>query len=183
MPGVRGNESGIVHERRGPRRLRCEHAKATHGVNVATGVSDPFMQPDMRLSTLVGQVAVVLLCLFLATNYVYAAGKVVPDLVIVFPPNTDIVSSDDLPTLEGFAAELKSHNVQWISLEGFAADQGSRELNLALAQRRVNDVSRHLIMLGVPANRIHGMGYGEGSMEESGLPTHRVEIRVFKLPA
>lgn len=137
----------------------------------------------MRLSTLVGQVAVVLLCLIMATSYALAAGKAVPDLVIVFPPAADVVSSDDLSALEGFAIGLKSYNVQWISLEGFAADQGSREMNLALAQRRVNEISRHLIMLGVPASRIHGMSYGEEPMEESGLPTHRVEIRVFKLPA
>lgn len=164
-------------------RLRCEHAKATYRAIVATGDSNPVMQKDMRLSTLVGQVAVVLVCLIMATSYALAAGKAVPDLVIVFPPASDVVSSDDLSALEGFAIELKSYNVQWISLEGFAADQGSREMNLALAQRRVNEISRHLNMLGVPASRIHGVSYGEEPMEESGLPTHRVEIRVFKLPA
>lgn len=116
----------------------------------------------------------------LAFGQASAASRPAPDLVIVYPQNADSIANDDARTLESLAVELKSGHAQWISLEAYADDRGSRELNLALAQRRIDDISRHLIVLGIPASRIHGTSYGEERMDDGSLPMRRVEIRVWK---
>jgi len=109
-----------------------------------------------------------------------AASRPAPDVVIVFGRNADGIAGDDARALEDLAIELKAGNAQWISLEAYADDRGSRELNLALAQRRIDDISRHLVQLGVSPSRIHGTSYGEERMDDSNLPMRRVEIRVRK---
>ena len=119
--------------------------------------------------------------LLLAAGVASAAERLVPDVVIVFARGAGGVESADLPALEQLTAKAKSGEAKWISLEAYAADQGSREMNLALAQRRIEDVSHHLITLGFPANRIRGTSYGEEHMDESPLPMRRVEI-IISMP-
>jgi len=126
------------------------------------------------------RLALAILGFALAFGQASAASRPAPDVVIVYPQNADSIANDDARTLESLAVELKSGNVQWISLEAYADDLGSRELNLALAQRRIDDISRHLVVLGIPASRIHGTSYGEEQMDDSSLPMRRVEIRVWK---
>lgn len=119
--------------------------------------------------------------LLLTTGAALAADRPSPDVVIVFSPGEDSVAAADLPTLEQLSADAKSGEGKWISLEAYADDQGSRELNLALAQRRVDDVSHHLVSLGFPANRIRGTSYGDEHMDRNDLPMRRVEIRIKRL--
>jgi outer membrane protein OmpA-like peptidoglycan-associated protein len=109
------------------------------------------------------------------------ASRPTPDAVIFFAPGADSIAVTDNPTLEQLSAEAKSGEAKWISLEAYADDQGSRELNLALAHRRIEDVSHHLVSLGFPSNRIRGTSYGDEHMDESDLPMRRVEIRINKL--
>lgn len=116
--------------------------------------------------------------LILLVGQAVAANLVTPELVLIYEPNADNLQDDGAHALESFAIELKAGNTQWISLEGFAGDGGSRELNLALAQRRVDDITRRLVLLGLPASRIHGISYGEEHMDDSTLPMRRVEVRV-----
>lgn len=104
-----------------------------------------------------------------------------PDGVIMFAPGADSVSPADNATLEQLASRAKSGPAKWISLEAYADDQGSRELNLALSQRRIEDVSHHLVALGFPSNRIRETSYGDEHMDESELPMRRVEIRIKRL--
>ena len=118
--------------------------------------------------------------LLLATGAVSAERRI-PDAVIVFAPGDDSIAVTDNPTLEQLSAQAKSGEAKWISLEAYADDQGSRELYLALAQRRIEDVSHHLVSLGFPANRIRGTSYGDEHMDASDLPMRRVEIRINKL--
>ncbi|MCK9382258.1 MAG: OmpA family protein [Sulfuritalea sp.] len=110
-----------------------------------------------------------------------SANRPAPNAVIVFAPGADSVAVADDATLRQLSAEAKSGEAKWISLEAYADDQGSRELNLALAQRRIEDVSHHLIALGFPSNRIRGTSYGDEHMDESDLPMRRVEIRINNL--
>lgn len=110
-----------------------------------------------------------------------AAARIEPDAVIIFAPGADSVSPADSATLEQIAARAKSGPAKWISLEAYAGDQGSRELNLALSQRRIEDVSHHLVALGFPSNRIRETSYGDEHMDESDLPMRRVEIRIKRL--
>ena len=109
------------------------------------------------------------------------AARLAPDAVIVFAPGVDSIAAADDSTLEQLSSAAKAGPAKWISLEAYADDQGSRELNLALSQKRIEDVSHHLVALGVPSNRIRGTSYGDERMDESDLPMRRVEIRIRKL--
>ena len=119
--------------------------------------------------------------LLLVTVAASAADRRVPDAVIVFAPGMESMAGADIPTLEKLSAEAKSGEAKWISLEAYADDQGSRELNLALAQRRIDDVTHHLVLSGFPANRIRGTSYGEEHMDESNQPMRRVEVRIRRM--
>lgn len=118
--------------------------------------------------------------LLLVTGAVFA-DRLAPDAVIIFAPGTDSIPAADDPTLEQLSAKAKSDPGNWISLEAYADDPGSRELNLALAQRRLMDVGRRLAALGFPSHRIRGTNYGEERITEDDLPMRRVEIRIEKL--
>lgn len=132
------------------------------------------------MASLARRLAAAAFGLLLATGAVLA-NRPAPDAVIVFAPGADSVAVADTATLEQLSAEAKSGEAKWISLEAYADDQGSRELNLALAQRRIEDVSHRLIALGFPGNRIRGTSYGDEHMDESDLPMRRVEIRIKRL--
>jgi outer membrane protein OmpA-like peptidoglycan-associated protein len=109
------------------------------------------------------------------------ADRYAPDAVLVFAPGGDSVAAADSAALEQLSSQARSGPNKWISLEAYADDQGSRELNLALAQRRIDEVSHHLTSLGFPANRIRGTSYGDEHMGGSDLPMRRVEIRIRPL--
>lgn len=119
--------------------------------------------------------------LLLATATAWAADRLTPAAVIVFPPGVESIADIDIPALERLSAAAKSGEAKWISLESYADDQGSRELNLALAQRRIDQVTHQLAVLGFPANRIRGTSYGEERMDESEQPMRRVEIRIRRM--
>lgn len=120
------------------------------------------------------------ICLLLASGTVFAS-HAVPDAVIVFALGTDSVQEADDQKLGLLVARAKSDAGNWIHLEAYANDLGSRELNLALAQRRIEDVSRRLALLGFPSHRIHGTSYRDMRPTDDHLPVRRVEIRIEKL--
>jgi len=122
-----------------------------------------------------------LACTLLLAVGAAAAARIDPDAVIIFAPGAENVSPADSAMLEQIASVVRTGPEKWISLEAYAGDQGSRELNLALSQRRVDEVSHHLVELGVPASRIRETSYGDERMDESDLPMRRVEIRVRRL--
>lgn len=128
-----------------------------------------------------GPLASVALGLLLVTAPALAADRHTPDAIIVFAPGAESMGDADIPALERLSAEAKSGEAKWISLEAYADDQGSRELNLALAQRRIDDVTHHLVSSGFPANRIRGTSYGEEHMDESNRPMRRVEVRIRRM--
>lgn len=124
--------------------------------------------------------AIAALCLFLATGPVFA-DRPKPDAVIIFAQGTDSIPAADDQTLEQLSAKAKADPGNWINLQAYANDLGSRELNLALAQRRIEDVSHRLAVLGFPSHRIRGTSYRERRTAEDDLPLRRVEIRIEKL--
>jgi outer membrane protein OmpA-like peptidoglycan-associated protein len=115
--------------------------------------------------------------LLLAVSAAFA-DPIAPDAVIVFAPGADSIAAADSSTLQQLVAKAKPDSRIWISLEAHAADQGSRELNLALAQRAVENILQRLVSLGFPTNRIRGINYGEEGTAASNLPRRRVEIRI-----
>jgi len=126
------------------------------------------------------QWSIVACCLLLASGQVFAV-RPTPDAVIVFAAETDSVPDADNLTLEQLSSKAKSDPGNWINLEAYANDLGSRELNLALAQRRIDNVSHRLAMLGIPLHRIRGISYRDQRISDEDLPMRRVEIRIQKL--
>jgi peptidoglycan-associated lipoprotein len=69
-----------------------------------------------------------------------------------------------------------------IELAGHADERGTEEYNLQLSQKRAAAVKRYLVDLGVPANQLKTVGYGENrpaenaSTEEAWAANRRVEF-------
>ena len=69
-----------------------------------------------------------------------------------------------------------------LRLEGHADERGTREYNLALAERRANGILNYLIVNGASRSQIEVVSYGEerpaqsGSSENAYSRNRRVEI-------
>lgn len=63
--------------------------------------------------------------------------------------------------LKDNAAVLKKFSTVKIQIEGHCDERGTTEYNLALGERRANSTKRYLISLGIPADRISTISYGE----------------------
>lgn len=63
--------------------------------------------------------------------------------------------------LDSNAAQLQSHAAAKIRIEGHCDDHGSDEYNLVLGERRAQAVSTYLQSLGVAADRLETISYGE----------------------
>jgi len=64
-------------------------------------------------------------------------------------------------TLNGQANWLKTNADYQAIIEGHADEQGTREYNLALGNRRANAVREYLVSQGVPSNRLRVISYGK----------------------
>ena len=64
-------------------------------------------------------------------------------------------------TVETLAAWLNQYPSVTISIEGHADERGTRDYNLALAERRATTVRDYLIALGTNANRMTTISYGK----------------------
>ncbi|MGF1625992.1 MAG: peptidoglycan-associated lipoprotein Pal [Alphaproteobacteria bacterium] len=68
---------------------------------------------------------------------------------------------DARATVERWAAWLQQYpNVQ-VTVEGHADERGTREYNLALADRRANSARDYLVALGVAPTRLATISYGK----------------------
>ncbi|MSP89412.1 MAG: peptidoglycan-associated lipoprotein Pal [Alphaproteobacteria bacterium] len=63
--------------------------------------------------------------------------------------------------LQKQAAWLKTYPNVTLTVEGHADERGTREYNLALADRRANSVKNYLVALGISANRVRTISYGK----------------------
>ncbi len=61
------------------------------------------------------------------------------------------------------AAWLQRHATISILVEGHCDERNTREYNLALGERRSRAVQEYLVLLGIPAQRIQIISYGEES--------------------
>jgi peptidoglycan-associated lipoprotein len=82
-------------------------------------------------------------------------------------------------TVEALAVWMNSYPAATIAVEGHADERGTREYNLALAERRANSVRDYLVALGIGPNRLSTISYGKerpavlGSNEESWAQNRR----------
>ncbi len=90
------------------------------------------------------------------------------------------------PVLEGIGKWLGKNTGRQLLIEGHCDERGTDEYNLALGERRALAVRRYLVALGIPAERLHTISYGEekpadpGHEETSWSKNRRAE---FKLSA
>ena len=75
----------------------------------------------------------------------------------------------DQSNLDAQAQQVLAQQAQWLNantqysaiIEGHADEQGTREYNLALGERRANAVREFLISQGVAGNRLRTISYGK----------------------
>lgn len=64
-------------------------------------------------------------------------------------------------TVDRLAAWMQQNNGIDIAIEGHADERGTREYNLALGARRASAVRDHLVLMGVDADRLETISFGE----------------------
>jgi outer membrane protein OmpA-like peptidoglycan-associated protein len=100
----------------------------------------------------------------------------IPVVSVSFEAQSDQIDPHFVSGLRGVADNVKADPRLWVILEGYTNARGSREFNMALAQRRAAKVQQHLVELGVKPNRIRISCYGE---ERSGSETHADRVDVL----
>ena len=84
--------------------------------------------------------------------------------------------------LNRHARRLRAESAVRIRLEGHADERGTREYNLALAERRANAVRSYLVAQGATRSQVEVISYGEekpvdsGNNESAWAQNRRVEI-------
>lgn len=102
--------------------------------------------------------------------------------VIYFAYDSSLLSPEAEAVLEAHARHLQSAPDVQIILEGHADERGTREYNLALAEDRAQSVANLMQALGIGAERIQTISYGEerpvalGHDESAWSLNRRVEI-------
>jgi peptidoglycan-associated lipoprotein len=88
----------------------------------------------------------------------------------------------DRDILNFHARDLASDRSNRIRVEGHADEQGTREYNLALGERRANSIMNYLVVSGAARNQIEIVSYGEerpadrGESEAAYQRNRRVEL-------
>ena len=78
------------------------------------------------------------------------------------------VHKEYMASIEAQAKYLVAHPNAQVRLEGNTDEQGSREYNIALGERRSDSIAKALELLGVPAKQIVVVSYGEEHPEALG---------------
>lgn len=88
------------------------------------------------------------------------------------------------PVLEGISKWLADNPTRQVLVEGHCDERGTDEYNLALGERRALAVRRYLVALGVLADHVHTISYGEekpaaqGSDEAAWSKNRRAEFKI-----
>lgn len=80
---------------------------------------------------------------------------------IYFDTDQFDVDSEDQAALRSQAQYMSQYADVRATIEGHADERGTRDYNLALGARRANAAKNYLVSLGVPANRLTTVSYGE----------------------
>ena len=80
---------------------------------------------------------------------------------VFFPFDVDAVQPNDRATVQEHGTYLGKNKTAKVRVEGNADERGSSEYNLALGQRRANNVKKLLILSGAKAAQIETVSFGE----------------------
>lgn len=98
------------------------------------------------------------------------------------------ISQQYQAVLKAHAKYLQAHPQQKLVLEGHADERGTREYNMALGERRADNVEQALVLMGVSAQQLRPTSLGEeaplvsGRSEQSYYENRRVELKYDKTP-
>lgn len=87
--------------------------------------------------------------------------------ILYFEFDSSTLTAEARGTLDQHAMRLKNSNGA-IRLEGHADERGTREYNMALAERRAKVVESYLAVQGVSKSRMETIGYGEEKLAHDG---------------
>lgn len=90
------------------------------------------------------------------------------EVSVHFPFDVDAVQPEDRATVLAHGKYLSENRDSKVRLEGNADERGSSEYNLALGQRRANNVKKLLILSGVKESQITTVSYGEEKPRATG---------------
>ncbi len=96
------------------------------------------------------------------------------------------VKEDMKPIIQRNADWLMKHKSVEISLQGHCDERGTVEYNVALGEKRADNVKTYLVSLGVSSNRINVVSFGKskplvrGNSEEANYQNRRVEFVITK---
>ena len=80
---------------------------------------------------------------------------------VLFAVDQSTLTDDGRATLAGQALWLSNNPEYTAIIEGHADEQGTREYNLALGERRASAARDYLVSQGVPAGRLRTVTYGK----------------------
>ncbi len=110
------------------------------------------------------------------------ANNVLAEKVIYFEYDSDQISADYQELIAHHGKYLAANADMSARLEGHADERGSREYNVALANRRAQSVRRLVLFQGVNADQVSVISYGEekpvalGHNDEAWRLNRRVEL-------
>ena len=87
---------------------------------------------------------------------------------IYFDTDRFDVDGPDRTILESQAAWLRQYPNKRVTIEGHADERGTREYNIALAERRANSAKNYLASLGIEPGRITVISFGKERPEALG---------------
>jgi len=80
---------------------------------------------------------------------------------VYFPFDVDAVQAADRATVQAHGEYLGKNKDVKVRVEGNCDERGSSEYNLALGQRRANNVKKLLVLSGAKATQIETVSFGE----------------------
>ena len=81
--------------------------------------------------------------------------------IIYFDTDRYNIDTADAAALQTQAQYLSQYPGVTVTIEGHADERGTRDYNLALGERRANSAKNYLVSLGIAANRIRTVSFGE----------------------
>jgi len=108
--------------------------------------------------------------------------NVLIEKTIYFDYDSDQISADYQTLISHHGKYLATNSDMRVRLEGHADERGSREYNVALANRRAQSVRRLVLFQGASADQVEVISYGEekpvalGHDDESWRLNRRVEL-------
>jgi peptidoglycan-associated lipoprotein len=87
---------------------------------------------------------------------------------VFFPFDVDAVQESDRAVIQAHGAYLANNSNAKVRVEGHADERGSSEYNLALGQRRANNVKKLLVLSGAKSSQVETVSYGEEKPRDTG---------------